>query len=51
MLRVAQGGVADQRTQRSQPGVATAGAVVPVRFEVVQKGGDHLAIEVLPPQG
>jgi hypothetical protein len=48
---VAQGGVAEQRPQRGEAGVAAARAVVPVRLEVVQERGDHLGAEVVPVQG
>jgi hypothetical protein len=39
---VAQGGVAEQRPQCGEAGVAAARAVAPVRLEVVQERGDHL---------
>ena len=43
MLGMAQRGVAEQRVDRGESGVAGAGAVVPVVLEVVQEGTDHSA--------
>ena len=46
VLGVAQRGVAEQRVDRGQPGVAGAGAVAAVVFEVVEERRDQRGVEV-----
>ncbi len=46
VLGVAQRGEAEQRVDRGQPGVAGAGAVAALVFEVVQERADQRRVEV-----
>ena len=46
VLGVAQRGVAEQGVDRRQPGVAGAGAVAAVVFEVVEEGADQRRVQV-----
>jgi hypothetical protein len=46
VLGVAQGGVAEQRVDGGQPGVAGARAVVPVVAQVFQEGFNEPGVEV-----
>ena len=47
---LAQRGVAEERPDRGQPGVACAGLVAAVGLEVVQEPGDRRRVEVRQPQ-
>ena len=47
MLGVAQRGEPEERVDRRQPGVAGAGAVAALVFEVVEERGDQRRVEVL----
>ena len=42
----AQGGVAEQRVDRGQPGVAGGGAVASDGFQVLQEGADRGGVQV-----
>ena len=43
---VAQRGVAEQRVDRGQPGVAGAHAVVPVALEILEESTDDASVEI-----
>ena len=47
---VPQGRVGEQRPDRGQPQVAGSRPIVPVGFEMLQEGADHLHVEVGPVQ-
>ena len=50
MLGVAQRGVAEQRVDRGEPGVAGADAVAALVLEVVQERADQRRVEIVDVQ-
>jgi hypothetical protein len=48
VLGVADGGVAEQGSDRGEAQVAGAGAVVAVGLEVLKEGSDHGLVELVP---